>query len=60
MTDVVNKKWWTSKTLWTNTVILVATIIMGKENPLDPVTLTGILVVVNIILRAVTKSNIIW
>jgi len=60
MPDVVNKKWWMSKTVWTNVILLVATIVVGKENPLEPQVLAGILIVVNMILRAITKSNITW
>ena len=57
-----SKKWYTSKTLWANSIALIAIIVQvatGKEI-LSLEVQTTILSVVNIILRLVTKSQVTW
>lgn len=52
------KKWWTSKTLWTNAAIVIAgvlVIISGQIEAGIPITFLG---VVNAILRVITKEGI--
>ena len=58
------KPWWTSKTLWTNAVMLVITVstAFGIDLGLDPeaqvAIIGGVMAVVNIILRIVTKTAV--
>ncbi len=57
------KKWYTSKTVWANGIafigaILVATGVIDVE--ISPETVAIILVVINFILRLITKDEIIW
>jgi hypothetical protein len=54
----MNKSWYESKTLWVNLLAVVAVFIWGKE--LDPEIVGAILVVLNIILRLLTKKEIVW
>lgn len=55
------KSYLTSKTLWANVVALVAIISAGQfEFILDPTMQASILVVMNIILRAITKEELVW
>lgn len=59
---VVNKKWYLSKTIYVNSIMLVGVIaqqIVGKEI-ITPELQVVILSVVNLILRTVTKENITW
>jgi TRAP-type C4-dicarboxylate transport system permease large subunit len=55
----MNKQWYASKTLWINTIALVAIILQGFTgfiiNPQDQ---AAILVVINLILRVVTGDEI--
>lgn len=57
-----DKKWYLSKIVWVNVVALVGTIIQvatGKElitPEIQVIVLSGI----NVLLRSVTKENIIW
>jgi hypothetical protein len=56
------KSLWTSKTFWTN-ILIAAWAFIGPlvgVPTLDPSMTAGILVIVNLILRAVTKSPIVW
>lgn len=56
------KKWYASKTLWSNLLMLggvVALNATGKDI-LTPEVQAAILVVVNVILRIVTKEEITW
>ena len=58
------KPWWTSKTLWTNAVMLGVTVgtFFGLELGLDPdaqiAVVGGIMAVVNIALRFVTTKAV--
>lgn len=62
--ETETKPFWASKTLWTNAIIFLATIAgaFGIDLGLDAETQTslviGIMAVVNIILRLVTKSGV--
>ena len=54
------KKWYQSKTMWVNiiaTVAIILQMVMGT-NLLDTDTQAGILAVVNLILRVITKTGI--
>ena len=56
------KKWYNSKTLWSNLIMLIGVVALnttGKEI-LTPEIQGSILVVVNVILRIVTKEEISW
>lgn len=50
------KKFWQSKTFWANVLALAIT--LGVE--LDTEQTTAILAVVNILLRFITKEEIVW
>jgi len=55
-------KWYASKTLWTNSLVLVAMIVQGVTGR-EVISLeiqAMLLSVVNIILRFVTKSPVVW
>lgn len=54
----MNKLWYKSKTLWVNLLSIVGIVFFGGE--LDPETVGTILVVINFILRFITKDEIIW
>jgi len=54
----MNKKWYTSKTVWLNLVSIVGIIFFGGE--LDPQVVVGILAGLNFLLRMITKENITW
>ena len=55
----MNKQWYASRTLWVNTIALVAIILQGFTGfIIDPETQAAILVVVNLILRVVTGDEI--
>jgi len=58
-----NKKFWKSKTLWSNiigiVVILVSTILANEDLAQEILTAeASILVVINLILRAITKQGL--
>jgi len=54
----VNKKFWKSKTFWVNVLALIGCILFGRE--LDPQVVAAVLIVINIILRAITKEPLSW
>jgi hypothetical protein len=56
------KKWWKSKTVWVNAILLSAAIaqgITGKE-VLNAEAQAAILVGINLLLRIVTREQITW
>lgn len=56
------KKWYESKTVWINFLLLAAGIaqfIAGKEI-ISAGDQAAIITVINLILRAITKENIVW
>jgi len=56
-----NKIWYTSKVLWVNIIGLIVLIVQGvKGFVIGPEIQTSILLLINIILRAVTKQEIVW
>ena len=60
-TPAATTQWYASKTLWTNVVALAAS--FGAKQigvDIDAQTQVGILVVINLILRIVTKQPISW
>ena len=56
------KKFWTSKTLWVNIVAIIAMIVQlyKQDFILTPEIQFSILAVINIILRLITKEEIVW
>ena len=50
------KKWYKSKTLWTNIIAIL--VVFGLE--LSGEEMTAVLAVINLILRAVTKEELAW
>ncbi|MFA6867620.1 MAG: hypothetical protein WCR54_08935 [Clostridia bacterium] len=59
---VVNKKWYVSKTIYVNAIMLAGVMaqqIAGKDI-ITPELQVVILSVINLFLRSVTKENIIW
>lgn len=55
------KKWHTSKTIWVNVIAVVVSVISAKFGyALSADIQVGILTGINIILRKVTKSEIVW
>lgn len=58
----MQKKWYASKTLWSNALMLGGVIVLNAtgQDLLTPEVQGAILVVVNVILRVVTKEEIIW
>ena len=55
-----NKKWYRSKTLWTNTMMFVGVVIMEftGNNPMNPEHVASIIAGVNMLLRVVTKTGL--
>lgn len=55
-----SKLWYTSKTLWTNILTLLWTFVgpMIGVPTLDPETMVGLLAVVNLIIRMITKQPV--
>ena len=59
--EIIMKQYLTSKTIWTNIVALIAIILAGEFGfVLDGNTQASILVMINIILRTITKEEIVW
>ena len=57
----MDKKWYTSKTLWANALAVVGGLVAKKFGFTISAELTAsILVIINVVLRTVTKSNITW
>ncbi|MCO1599804.1 hypothetical protein [Desulfosporosinus nitroreducens] len=58
----MQKKWYASKTLWSNALMLAGVIVLNAtgEDILTPEVQGAILVVVNVVLRVVTKEEITW
>jgi hypothetical protein len=57
---VDSKKWWQSKTIWTNLIMAVAAFIPSVNAWIvaNPTMIALAFVIINLILRAVTKSAI--
>ena len=57
----MSKTWYTSKTLWVNVVAIIALIAQGQFGfVIDPATQAGVLVTVNMLLRVITKEEVVW
>jgi len=56
------KKWYASKTLWSNAVMLGGSITLNVTGVdlITPEVQASIIVVINLILRVVTKEEITW
>ena len=55
------KQYLKSKTLWANVVALIAIVSMGQFGfVLDTTAQASMLVMMNVILRAVTKEELVW
>ncbi len=55
------KQYLTSKTLWFNIVALIAIITAGQfDFVLDGTMQAAMLVVINIVLRVITKEELVW
>ncbi|MCK5606750.1 hypothetical protein KAR91_32910 [Candidatus Pacearchaeota archaeon] len=55
------KKWYVSKTIWVNVVAVMTSVVASRFGyNLSADIQVGILTGINIILRKVTKSEIIW
>jgi len=55
------KSWYRSKTLWTNGLVLIASLVAGASGgavEVSPEDTAGILAVVNMILRLITKQGL--
>jgi len=59
MTDEIKKVWWKSKTLWVNVIAMVAMIVQSQYGFFIAVEeQAAIIVVLNLILRAITKTGL--
>lgn len=58
----MQKKWYASKTIWSNAVMLAGVIVLNAtgQDILTAEVQGAILVVVNVVLRVVTKEEIVW
>lgn len=59
------KDWWKSKTIWINVIAIGAIIVKSELGlSLDPeyevLVIGGLLAVINLVLRKVTKEEIVW
>ena len=55
------KKWYSSKTLWVNAIAALAILVQTQTGfAIDAETQAAILVVINLVLRAVTHSTLKW
>lgn len=61
LNDALGKKWYESKTFWVNVLAAVALIGQIKFGfIIDPATQSLVLTVVNIALRKITKTPVVW
>jgi len=57
----MGKLWYTSKTFWVNILAIIAIVAQGIWGWVFSLELqTAILLLINIILRAITKEEIVW
>jgi len=57
----MDKDWYLSKTLWANSLALIAFIVQGKYGFVIPLEWQAMgLTVVNFVLRAITRKSIVW
>lgn len=62
LTDTSGKKWYDSKTVWVNAVMLTGVVFQSVtgQNVITPEIQATIITIVNLILRAITKDKISW
>jgi low temperature requirement protein LtrA len=61
MPDQQEKKWYASKTLWVNLLSVIALVVQTQtEFIVDAEAQVALLGVINLVLRAVTKSHLNW
>jgi len=55
-----SKKWYMSRTMWANTLAVIAAIVQGATGTawFDPGAQVGVLALVNMVLRIVTKQSL--
>lgn len=59
--ESLGKKWYLSKTFWINTILIIALLIQGNTGFIIGPELQAILIaLVNLVLRKVTKQEIVW
>lgn len=57
----MEKKWYASKTVWTNAIAIIAGIVLNVfKIDISAEIQVGILGIINLILRAITKEEIVW
>ena len=56
------KKWYASKTVWSNFIMLIGVVVLNTtgKNLLTPEVQAAIITVVNLLLRIITKEEITW
>jgi hypothetical protein len=55
------KKWYTSKTIWVNVVAVITSVISSRFGyTVSAEVQVGILTGLNVLLRKVTKSEVVW
>lgn len=58
---VTGKKWYLSKTFWTNVIAAVAVTVQSKYGYVIPLELQfGVLSIANLVLRKITKEPVVW
>ncbi|MBT9168007.1 MAG: hypothetical protein DDT19_01351 [Syntrophomonadaceae bacterium] len=58
---MTGKKWWKSRTIWANALALIATVSAGAFGfEISSEEIAAALVVINVILRIITKEAIVW
>jgi low temperature requirement protein LtrA len=61
MPDQQEKKWYASKTLWVNLLSVIALVVQTQTGFIvDAEAQVALLGVINLVLRAVTKSHLNW
>jgi len=60
--NMINKRWFLSKTVWVNVIALIGVMLQAIYNKeVIPVELQATIIsVINLLLRTITKENIVW
>lgn len=57
----MEKKWYASRTIWANVVMLAGAIILETTgHEISPVATATAMSIINWLLRTITKENIVW
>lgn len=56
----MSKAFWKSKTLWVNSLAILSLVLDPIGVELTPEVIAAILIVINFILRLITKEEIVW